>query len=304
MYYFNTVFLCFTFFIKNISNSMYDNTFTPGSKFTKQIRSRLNDKIVKDKQHKREDVTWKGILFSSIELFSLFLIGLLPSINQMTFFSFKSIFACLLTHVTLVEFIYYWIHLLMHHPKLYPILHKHHHLSVTPTPKTSVTFLPLEHLFYDCLFALPIIVPFYFNSGSIVQTLFYIPMMDFVNTLGHTNVELFSIGWHDSFMGKFFYSTTYHHIHHKYYKYNYALFVPIYDILFGTYNVILTQKEQTLAYYKQNNEEPKYAFFIHIIDKLSMAKTGLYSEKYTRTNNINDLDDLHRLLLPVWNIFY
>jgi hypothetical protein len=41
--------------------------FTPGSKLTKQIR--LNDKIVKDKQHKREDVTWKNILFSSIELF-------------------------------------------------------------------------------------------------------------------------------------------------------------------------------------------------------------------------------------------
>ena len=205
MYYFNTVFLCSIFFLlRTLVVQCMTIVFKPESKFRKQIRSTLNDKIVKEDQHKREEVTWVSILFSSLELFLLFFIGLLPSIDKIKFFTFKSILASFITHITLVEFIYYWVHLLMHHPKLYPILHKHHHLSVTPTPKTSVTFLPLEHIFYDSLFALPIIIPFYFNSGSIVQTLFYIPIMDFVNILGHINVELFSLGWYDSFMGKFF----------------------------------------------------------------------------------------------------
>ena len=277
--------------------------FHHNSKFREQIKTTLNENPIKEKQYERENVTWIGILFSAIEFYILFLIGIIPPLNQITFFSFKSIFYCLLSHLLPVEFIYYWVHVLMHHPSIYGKLHKHHHLSIITTAKTAVSFLALEHLFYDSLFALPIIIPCYLGYCSIVQLLFYIPLMDLANTFGHINIELFSLNWYNTFLGNIFYSTSYHHIHHKYFKYNFALFVPIYDYIFGTYNIIYTEKEHTLAYYKQNNNNPKYAFLIHIFDKESTAKNRLISLEYARTNDLSKLLKLQKKILPLWNLF-
>ena len=55
-----------------------------------------------------------------------------------------------------------------------------------------------------------------------------------------TNLEVFPKWYIHSPFFYFFYCTTYHHVHHKYFKYNYALFMPIYDIAFGTYSKELT----------------------------------------------------------------
>ena len=60
-----------------------------------------------------------------------------------------------------------WFYFEKEHP--YSRLHKHHHLSIIPTPKTSVSFLTIEHIFYDLLFAIPILVPIYFGQYSLFQ---------------------------------------------------------------------------------------------------------------------------------------
>ena len=173
-------------------------------------------------------------------------------------------------------------------------MHKHHHLSIIPTPKTSVTFLKLEHIFYDALFVIPIFIPIYLEKYSILQILFYIPLMDFINTIGHTNLECMSLNWYNNLIGTFLYSTSYHHVHHKYFKYNYALFIPLYDYIFGTYNIYLTERDHTIAYYKQNNNKLKYVFLIHIIDKLSTCRIPLYSKEFSKTNDINKLSNIKK----------
>lgn len=151
--------------------------------------STLNKRPHDSHQHDREEIIWPSVLISGVELYALFLLGLLPDPSGMPLCTWNSFYIVLATHAVPVEFIYYWGHRWMHsNPKLYKI-HKHHHLSIVPSPKTSVTFLWSEHVFYDLIFALPVLAPYLFGEATIASTLFYVPLMDFVNTLGHTNLE-------------------------------------------------------------------------------------------------------------------
>lgn len=299
-----TLMFCVIFFLLRTSviQSMH-HIFNHNSYIKRYVTSLLNVEKENNQQQIREETTWVSIFLSSIELYLLFFLGFLPDISNIPFISFESIILCLLSHILPVEFIYYWVHRLMHHPYVYSSLHKHHHLSVVPTPKTSVAFLPLEHIFYDALFAIPIIIPAYLGKCSLLQILFYVPLMDLANTFGHTNLECFSLDWYNSFLGNFFYSTSFHHIHHKYFKYNYSLFMPIYDYMFGTYSIFYTEKEHTIAYYKQNKDRSKYAFIIHIIDYLSTAKTEIYSKEFCNTNDVTKLSFIKKCLLPLWSFF-
>ena len=99
----------------------------------------------------------------------------------------------------------------MHDPRIYKYLHKHHHLSVVPTPKTAVTFLWPEHLLYDVLFAVPLVVPALFGHCSFFLLVLWVPVtIDLFNTCGHLNFEIFPSWWMDSPFYPFFYTTTYH----------------------------------------------------------------------------------------------
>jgi sterol desaturase/sphingolipid hydroxylase (fatty acid hydroxylase superfamily) len=194
-------------------------------------------------QFEREENIWPSVIASGLEMHLVFMIGLLPDPTTMQWFSWRSVGIMLATHALPVELIYYWGHRWMHDfPSLYKV-HKHHHLSTVATPKTSVTFLWSEHLFYDLLFALPILVPTFMGEASLAVTLFYIPVFDVINSLGHTNLELFPSWYLESPLYYLFYCPTYHHVHHKYFKYNYALFMPIYDVIFGTYSKKFTEQD-------------------------------------------------------------
>ena len=207
----------------------------------------INDKQYDSRQHDREETSWPSVLLSGLEFYVVYQLGLLPSPTTIPFFTWTSLGLVVLTHVLPVEFIYYWAHRWMHeYPSLYKV-HKHHHLSIVPTPKTSVTFLWSEHIFYDLLFALPVLVPAFLGHATIVSTLFYVPVFDFLNTLGHTNLEIFPSWYMNSPFYYFFYCTTYHHVHHRYFKYNYALFMPIYDMVFGSYSHKFTEADFNAA---------------------------------------------------------
>ena len=116
-----------------------NSIFGYNTNLKKYIKTKLNEEKYNKKQDEREETTWIGILFSALEFYLLFYLGLLPSISSIPFFTFESFIICLISHLLPVEFIYYWVHRLMHHPSIYSSLHKHHHLSIITTPKTSVT---------------------------------------------------------------------------------------------------------------------------------------------------------------------
>jgi len=161
----------------------------------------------------------------------------------MPIFTWPSLLVTLAMHAGPVEFLYYWTHRYAHEiPSMYKI-HKHHHLSIVPTPKTGLTFLWSEHVFYEALFALPPLVCSIVGVPTLMSSLFYIPILDFVNQIGHINLEIFPDGYLDSILLPLFYCPSYHHVHHKYFKYNYALFMPIYDMMFGTYSEKYTKRD-------------------------------------------------------------
>ena len=82
------------------------------------------------------------------------------------------------------------------------------------------------------------LAPFVFsgqNHWVVIRA--YLILFDLVNAFGHTNIPL--NGW--LFESKYspvrylFYTPEFHFGHHKYYKVNHGLFIPVWDILFNTY---------------------------------------------------------------------
>merc|ERR1739845_282116 len=49
------------------------------------------------------------------------------------------------------DFVFYWSHRLLHHPKLYPYIHKVHHESKSTTSLSSVATHPLEYFLGNSL---------------------------------------------------------------------------------------------------------------------------------------------------------
>ena len=104
-----------------------------------------------------------------------------------------------------------------------------------PKPLSGFYFTLTERLSYTALFVLPIYVLSSFQLLSIPLLFFYVIGFDIINALGHTNVKIFSDKYEQSITHLFFYSPRFHGDHHKYFRTNYSLFMPIWDKLFKTY---------------------------------------------------------------------
>ena len=98
--------------------------------------------------------------------------------------------ATFLTHVMLVEPLYYAVHRWLHVPDQMKAMHGHHHMSVNTVPSTSLVQNFTEHFIYIATFGPAMILP-YFASGTqhwLVVGL-YLVMFDIVNAYGHTNYK-------------------------------------------------------------------------------------------------------------------
>eukprot|EP00660_Eupelagonema_oceanica_P015788 gene15788-24486_t len=59
---------------------------------------------------------------------------------------------------------------------------------------------------------------------------------DAVNSFGHAGFEIFAPEYVDSWAFLFFYPASFHRVHHTHFHANYALFMPLWDVVFGTYD--------------------------------------------------------------------
>ncbi len=124
---------------------------------------------------------------------------------------------------------FYWSHRLMHHPAIFKIVHKQHHLSHNPTPWTAFAFHPIE-AFAEAGFVLIVfIVPIHPLCLLLVITW----QMVF-NVYGHMGYELMSEKVHRSFIGKWFNTSTHHNMHHRLTKGNYGLYFNFWDTIMKT----------------------------------------------------------------------
>lgn len=116
-------------------------------------------------------------------------------------------------YILCMEFIYYFIHRLLHHRVLYKWIHKQHHENYSVIPGDA---------FYSSL-----------TENNMILISYYLPILLFpLSVLEHKSVMIF-------YNTCFYLSHSdiiydHHAMHHKFHHYNYALLLPIFDIIFGT----------------------------------------------------------------------
>jgi lathosterol oxidase len=140
-------------------------------------------------------------------------------------FLIVSVFICLGIH----DIYFYFTHRLLHVPFLYKKVHTIHHKSTNPNPWTAFSFHPLEGVIQIGIvpflaFILPI--P---ELGLIIFTL----VMSFLTVYGHCGYELRAEKW----KGFEVFNTALHHQqHHQFVRYNFGIYLSIWDKLFGTFS--------------------------------------------------------------------
>jgi lathosterol oxidase len=125
---------------------------------------------------------------------------------------------------------FYWTHRLMHWRPFFPLVHRIHHLSHTPTPWAAFAFHPLEAkiqaLFFPLIaLALPV---------HPLAALGWLTYMTGMNVLGHCGFETMPRGFAKHWLTRWHNTTTHHDLHHRYVRYNYGLYFNFWDRIMGT----------------------------------------------------------------------
>jgi len=171
--------------------------------------------------------------------------------------TFISFLLTLFTHIVIVEPIYYFTHLLLHQQYFYKYFHSFHHSSIITLPTTGIVQNITEHIVYVIIFSPAILIPYiYFNMQNFYSISIYIILFDLANMLGHSNIKYTESVYKNTIIKYMFYSPEFHACHHRKYKKNFSLFMPIWDHLFGTY------EEYSLP--MKNQFVNKFNFIVHL----------------------------------------
>ena len=125
---------------------------------------------------------------------------------------------------------FYWTHRAMHHPRLFKLFHRVHHLSTNPSPWAAFAFHPLEAVVEAGIL---VIIPFILPIHPFAIALFLITMMIY-NVYGHLGFELYPRGFSRSVVGKWINTSVNHNQHHAHFKGNYGLYFLWWDRIMGT----------------------------------------------------------------------
>jgi len=125
------------------------------------------------------------------------------------------------------EFHFFCIHRLIHTPFLYKWVHSVHHNSVNPSPWSSLSMHPVEHLLYLSTMVYHLIIPS--NPIIALYQLHYASFGAIPGHVGFDKVELRGTASLDS-------HAYAHYLHHKYFEVNYGdALIPL-DRWFGTWH--------------------------------------------------------------------
>lgn len=135
------------------------------------------------------------------------------------------IFALLLP--LLHEAHFYCIHRLIHTPRLYKWVHSVHHNSINPSPWSSLSMHPVEHLLYWSGTLIHLIVP-----SHPLLVLYHLQISGTGAVIGHIGFDKIEYG-DTSAMDTHAYA---HYLHHKYFEVNYADGALPFDKWMGTWH--------------------------------------------------------------------
>lgn len=132
--------------------------------------------------------------------------------------------------IVLQDTYFYWTHRAMHHPWLYPWLHRVHHMSTNPSPWTAYAFAPGEAVVHAAFVPLVWLWLPMHEAAVFVFLLFMIVR----NVHGHLSMELYPSGFTRHRFWGWQTTVTHHNLHHKYFTANYGLYFTLWDRLMGT----------------------------------------------------------------------
>lgn len=125
---------------------------------------------------------------------------------------------------------FYWMHRLMHHPRVFRIVHLVHHRSTNPSPFAAYAFHPLEAIVEAGIFLVFVFtIPVHF-----FHLLFFFLFMIIYNVYGHLGWELYPKGFSRHWLGRWINTSVNHNMHHQYFTGNYGLYFLFWDRLMGT----------------------------------------------------------------------
>jgi len=122
---------------------------------------------------------------------------------------------------------FYCIHRLIHIPVLYKHIHSVHHNSINPSPWSSLSMHPVEHLLYWSDSLIHLILP-----SHPLLLLYHLQVTGTGAVIGHVGFDKIETGESKAADTQAFV----HYLHHKYFEVNYADgTIPI-DKWFGTWH--------------------------------------------------------------------
>ncbi len=132
--------------------------------------------------------------------------------------------------IVLHDAYFYWTHRLMHHRRLFQLLHETHHRSTCPTPWAAYAFSPAEAVVQAGIG--PVIV-FTIPVHPAAFAVFMIWQITF-NVFGHCGHEIFPKWFLRCRIGMVLNSVTHHALHHEKFRANFGLYFNVWDRLMGS----------------------------------------------------------------------
>ncbi|MBL7716116.1 MAG: sterol desaturase family protein [Bdellovibrionales bacterium] len=127
---------------------------------------------------------------------------------------------------------FYWVHRLMHVPKIFRRIHRVHHESKNPSPWAAFSFHWAEAILEAAILpALILIVPV--HPAILV---IFLTTMTFLGVINHLGYEIYPRWFFRMPGNRFLISASNHHLHHSRVRYNYGLYFTWWDYWFGTHD--------------------------------------------------------------------
>jgi Delta7-sterol 5-desaturase len=139
-------------------------------------------------------------------------------------------FASIVIAVVVHDAYFYWTHRLMHHPLLFRLVHRTHHLSTNPTPWAAYSFSITEAFVQAGIGPLLVFTVPMHGAAFLAFMTWQITF----NVFGHCGYEIFPRWFLDTRLGKLLNTVTHHTLHHEKVRGNYGLYFNVWDRLMGT----------------------------------------------------------------------
>lgn len=125
---------------------------------------------------------------------------------------------------------FYWMHYLLHHPRIFKYAHVTHHKSVNPTPFSSYSFHVIEAFFEGVvLLIIVMVLPIHPIAIGLFVVIAFI-----INVYGHLGYEIAPLWFRKTFLFEILNTSVYHNLHHRKFRGNYGLYFRFWDRIMKT----------------------------------------------------------------------